>query len=109
MSYGFRANGAARSRRQPKAGEDIMAVLQRALSADKPTSVQALRGRMPRSGLPAALNERMPVPQRNGELTPDQIYAIGLQAVMAMRENEEGKFFDGGAVFKFLGKCRTSR
>ena len=98
MSYGFRTGSATRGRRQPKMGEDIMAVLKRALSADQPLSVQALRGRMPRSGLPSALNERAPVSLSNGEFefTPEQIYGIGLHALATMRERDRPGYAGGG-------------
>lgn len=100
MSYGFRAGGQARTRRQPKMDDDnIGTALRRSLAGDEPRRASSQRGSTPRSGLPAQLNQRMPVNLSNGEFefTPEQIYAIGLQAVAAMRHGDGRPGFADGA------------
>lgn len=104
MAYGFRAGGHSRPRRQPKVNDDIVSALRRSLAADdSPRSSQ--RGSMPRNGLPADLNQRMPVNLSNGEFefTPEQIYAIGLHAVAAMRHGGRPGFADGASPQQGLG------
>lgn len=113
MSYGFRAGGQARTRRQPKMDDDnIVTALRRSLAGGEPRRASSQRGSTPRTNLPGYLSENMPVSLSNGEyeFTPDQVYAIGLKAIQAMEEgplNEVGRagFVSGGAGWqKILGK-----
>jgi hypothetical protein len=107
MSYGFRAGGQARTRRQPKMDDDnIGTALRRSLTGGEPRRASSQRGSTPRTGLPTQLNQRMPVNLSNGEFefTPEQIYAIGLQAVAAMRHGDgRPGFADGPGAISSLG------
>lgn len=97
MSYGFRAGGNTKVRRQPKMNDDIVSALRRSMAGDDPQSMPRQRGSMPRTGLPAELGHRMPVNLSNGEFefTPEQIYAIGLHTLAAMRHGDRPGFADG--------------
>ncbi len=105
MSYGFRAGGNTKVRRQPKMNDDIISALRRSMAGDDPQSMPRQRGSMPRTGLPAELGHRMPVNLSNGEFefTPEQIYAIGLHALAAMRHGNRPGFADGNAPQQGLG------
>jgi hypothetical protein len=101
MSYGFRAGGNTKVRRQPKMNDDIVSALRRSMAGDDPQSMPRQRGSMPRTGLPAELGHRMPVNLSNGEFefTPEQIYAIGLHTLDAMRHGDRPGFADGNSWF----------